>query len=150
MILVAGIGNVFNRDDAFGVEVVRRLATRGLDGAQIVDFGIRGFDLALALTAGIDAAVLVDASPRGGPAGTLYVLEPDDLREAEVPDGHGIHPLRALALARAIGGLPKFVRIVACEPEDVDEGEGLSAPVTAALKPAIDLVAAIVREASHA
>ena len=48
-ILVAGIGNIFLGDDAFGVEVVKRLMQRPLpEGVQVVDFGIRGFDLTIA------------------------------------------------------------------------------------------------------
>ena len=65
-ILVAGIGNVFMGDDAFGVEVVSRLARSKLPAGVVVqDFGIRGMDLAYAL-AGNDVAVFVDAVPRGG------------------------------------------------------------------------------------
>ena len=42
-ILVAGIGNIFKGDDAFGVEVAQRLARKSLpDGVKVVDFGIRG------------------------------------------------------------------------------------------------------------
>jgi len=49
-ILIAGIGNIFLGDDAFGVEVVRRMASLKLpDNVRVVDFGIRGFDLAYAL-----------------------------------------------------------------------------------------------------
>jgi hydrogenase maturation protease len=49
-ILVAGIGNIFLGDDGFGVEVVKRLAGRELpEGVEVVDFGIRGLDLAYAL-----------------------------------------------------------------------------------------------------
>ena len=47
--------------------------SRGWDGVRVIDFGIRGFDLALALLDGYDAAILVDATPRGGTPGTLYV-----------------------------------------------------------------------------
>src|SRR5436309_933525 len=80
-ILVAGIGNIFLGDDAFGVEVAQRLARRPLpDAVRIVDFGTRGLDLAYALLDGYEAVILVDASPRGGPPGTLYVLE---LEESE-------------------------------------------------------------------
>ena len=43
----------------------------------MVDFGIRGMDLAYALQDDYDAAVLVDAVPRGEAPGTLYVIEPD-------------------------------------------------------------------------
>src|SRR5690348_18485873 len=77
-ILIAGIGNIFLGDDAFGVEVAQRLARRPLpEGVRVVDFGIRGLDLAYALLDGYEAVILVDAAPRGGPPGTLYVLEPE-------------------------------------------------------------------------
>jgi len=50
-ILVAGIGNIFLGDDAFGVEAVGWLKERPLpEGVRIVDFGIRSYDLAFALT----------------------------------------------------------------------------------------------------
>lgn len=88
-VLVAGIGNIFPCDDAFGIEVVRRLATRSMpDGVRIVDFGIRGFDLANALIDSADSTVLlVDATPRGGQPGMLYLLEPsvDDAAPAVEP-----------------------------------------------------------------
>jgi hydrogenase maturation protease len=76
-ILVAGIGNIFNGDDAFGVEVARLLAQRSLPaGVTVVDFGIRGIDLTYALLDGYDAAVLVDAAQRGEVPGTVSVIEP--------------------------------------------------------------------------
>src|SRR5262245_39805418 len=105
-ILIAGIGNIFLGDDAFGVEVVRRLVQRPLpDGVRVVDFGIRGLDLAYDLVNGYEAVILVDATPRGGQPGTLYVLEPT--RE-EMPDAadaglmvetHALDPVKVLRLA---------------------------------------------------
>ncbi len=44
---------------------------------KVADFGIRGMDLAYELQEDYDAAVLVDAVPRGGEPGTLYVIEPE-------------------------------------------------------------------------
>src|SRR5271168_2132477 len=79
-ILIAGIGNIFLGDDAFGVEVAQRLATREWPpnaNVRVTDFGIRGYDLAYALLDGYDTTILIDACPRGEPAGTLYVIEPD-------------------------------------------------------------------------
>ena len=61
--LVAGVGNVFLRDDAFGVEVVRLLADHPVpDGVEIRDFGIRGVHLVYDLLNGCDLFVLVDAA----------------------------------------------------------------------------------------
>ena len=78
MILVACIGNIFLGDDGFGVEVARALASRSLPQDVVVkDFGIRGFDLVYALLDHPGLTILVDACPRGGSAGTVYVVEPE-------------------------------------------------------------------------
>ncbi len=150
-ILVAGIGNVLRGDDGFGVEVVRRMAARGVrDGVSVVDFGIRGFDLAFALSSGKKAAVLVDAAQRGRSPGTLTVLEPSLLASETTIDTHAMHPLRAIDLARRLGGVPDVMRVVACEPEVVgDEDEplmGLSPSVAMAVDRAIELIDELVAE----
>jgi hydrogenase maturation protease len=150
-VLVACIGNVFHGDDGFGVEVARRLAQRApIPGARVVDFGIRGMDLALALSSGIDAAVLVDAAARGGAPGTVYVLEPGEVVEAPDIETHGMTPLRAMELARLMGGLPARLRVVGCEPaalgDDDDPVMGLSEVVDAAVDRAMDVVAEVVEE----
>ena len=60
--LVAGIGNVFQGDDAFGVEVVQRLAATAVpDSVEVLDVGIRGVHLAYQLMDGYDELLLVDA-----------------------------------------------------------------------------------------
>jgi hydrogenase maturation protease len=151
---VAGIGNLFLGDDGFGVEVARRLAGAGLpDGVDVVDFGIRGLDLAYALQEGYEAAIFVDTAPGGEPPGTLSVIEPDIESREVVLDTHGMDPLRVLALARALGGVPPRVLIVACEPERIVDGEHdddlvaeLSEPVQAAVDGAIELVRSLVGE----
>src|SRR5262245_7669015 len=122
-ILIAGVGNIFFGDDAFGVEVARRLAERPLpEGVTVVDFGTRGLDLTYALLDGYEAVILVDAAPRGGAPGTLYVLEPDPEQvgpDQPVPMGelHGLEPHKVLRLARAPGGPVERVVIVGCEPQ---------------------------------
>ena len=77
-ILIAGIGNVFRGDDAFGVEMAMRLSARDWpDTVTVADFGIRGIDLGYALLDNYDAVILIDATQRGGAPGTLYVVEPE-------------------------------------------------------------------------
>ena len=77
-VLVAGIGNIFNRDDGFGAEVATRLSGADLPAnVRVKDFGIRGFDLVLALLECPGLAILVDALSRGCSPGTLYRMEPD-------------------------------------------------------------------------
>jgi hydrogenase maturation protease len=151
-ILVAGVGNVFLGDDGFGVAVADRLAQRELPpGVEVADFGIRGMDLAYALS-GYDAAVLVDAVPRGGTPGTLYVIEPDPAAEGVAPEGHGMDPVKVLALAGQLGELPKRVLVVGCEPRTMMSGEEedvlveLSEPVRAAMDAAVSLVESLLDE----
>src|SRR5438876_6739757 len=108
-ILIAGIGNIFLGDDAFGVEVAQRLGQRSLpEEVRVIDFGIRGLDLTYALLDDYETVVLVDAVPRGGKPGTLYVLEPEvaELPAVEPTDrlieAHDMNPTRVLHLARAL------------------------------------------------
>lgn len=152
-ILVAGIGNVFMGDDGFGVAVARRLAERQLpEGVDVVDFGIRGMDLAYALGDRYDAAVLIDVAPRGQPPGTLEVIEPDVEPDLFVGfEAHGMDPVSVLQFARQFGPIPERTLIVGCEPETVLNPDGdelldeLSAAVTAAVEPAVTLVEELVR-----
>ena len=107
-VLVAGVGNIFLRDDGFGVEVASRLATRPMpEGVRVVDFGIRGLHLAYELLDGYDALVLVDAMPMGEPPGTVAVVEPDiDVTGSDVVavDAHGMDPATVLATLSGLGG----------------------------------------------
>ena len=141
-VLVAGIGNVFLGDDGFGVALAARVAFAGVD---VVDFGIRGLDLAYAL-AEYDVAILLDATPRGGAPGTLYVIEPDlDGLPLDV-DAHAMDPVKVLALAKTLGGeLPRTL-VLGCEPQAAEEFTDLSEPVRAALPAAEDLLAGLVND----
>ena len=152
-VLVAGIGNVFLGDDGFGVALADRLARRELPaGVEVVDFGIRGMDLAFAMQDGYEVVVLLDATPRGEPPGTLYVIEVEAERdEGEVAlDTHGMDPVKVLALVRAFGGQPPRTYLVGCEPKtrmSADDEEivaQLSEPVRAALDPAVKLVESLL------
>jgi hydrogenase maturation protease len=152
-VLVAGIGNVFLGDDGFGVALAGRLAGGALPaGVEVVDYGIRGMDLAYALLEGWDAVVLLDAAPRGQAPGTLYVIEADlDLVEPGL-DAHGMDPVKVLALASALGGpLPRTL-VVGCEPLTRMTGDEpevvavLSEPVRAALDQAVPLVEELLGE----
>ncbi len=140
--LVAGVGNVFFRDDAFGVEVARRLRAEGPPaGVEVEDFGIRGIHLAYRLLEPVTLLVVADVVRRGGAPGTLYVVEPDVAALEPGPaDAHRFDLPAVLAAVGALGGALPPVRIVGCEPADVGEGMGLTPAVEAAVEPAVALV----------
>jgi hydrogenase maturation protease len=154
-LLVAGVGNIFLADDAFGPEVIRALDARPLPAeVRVRDFGIRGLDLAYELLDGYDTAVLVDAAPRGHRPGTVSLIEADlpDGTAAGTgpPEAHGMDPAKVLALAAhlADGPLPR-VLVLACEPQERPSGDediapGLSAPVREAVERAVEALHAMV------
>lgn len=153
-ILIAGIGNIFLGDDGFGVEVARRLLARSQpDAVRVVDFGIRGFDLAYALQDGYATTILVDAYPHGQTPGTVTVIEPNlDSLSAESSDfvqPHAMNPMNVLRMARAMNSLTRRVLLVGCEPLTLgpEEGQmGLSEPVDAAVEEAVKTIDKLVNQ----
>jgi hydrogenase maturation protease len=154
-VLIAGVGNIFLGDDGFGVEVVKRLADRELpEDIEVKDFGIRGMDLAYALQNDYDLVVFVDATPRGGEPGTVYLIEPEVEEKGAVSlDTHGMDPVKVIRLSLALGARPARTLVVGCEPQLVVSGEDyndmlmeLSEPVLAAVEEAVKLVESLVTE----
>jgi hydrogenase maturation protease len=144
-ILVAGIGNIFLGDDAFGVEVAHVLLGRPLpEGVIVKDFGIRGFDLAYTLLDPWDTVILVDATARGQAPGTLCLLEPDLATAETTLNPHGMDPVQVLNLAASLGKISARVLVLGCEPQDfgddIEGRMGLSTPVQAAVNAAADQV----------
>ena len=143
-VLIAGLGNIFLGDDAFGVEVARRLSTMTLPaGVQVIDVGVRARDLAyVMLQRRYDAVILIDAIEKGADPGTLHLLEPDPeaVRGPAIGDGHSIQPHEVIALVRQLGGRLPAMFIVGCEPSRIGPDAGLSAPVAAAVEDAVRLV----------
>lgn len=149
--VVAGVGNVFLRDDAFGVEVARLLAERPMpERTEVHDVGIRGVHLAYELLDGCDLFILVDAAARGELPGTVTVLEVGEDEPgpgaSPVMDAHGLSPDAVFSLVSSLGGRPARSLLVACEPADVSPGMGLSDPVRAALPHAVRAVEEILRK----
>ena len=162
-VLIACIGNIFMGDDGFGVEVAQRLMTRQYpEGVQVVDFGIRGIDLAYALLDEYDTLVLVDAIPRGGSPGTLYLIEPDlsgmtpekGVEAGRVAlDNHSMDPVKVLTYARTLGAKPIHTLLVGGEPAPLSDSNdhtemqmGLSEPVQAAVDEAVEMIDSLVEQ----
>ena len=152
-ILIAGIGNIFFGDDAFGVEVARKLAARKLPGSvRVADFGIRSFDLAYALQDGYETVILVDAVKRGEAPGTVYIIQPDlqslSASQNTIVNAHGMDPVRVLQLAASMGAANlDRILLVACEPAELGGAEGhlgLSGPVEEGVEAAISKIESLI------
>jgi hydrogenase maturation protease len=150
-VLVAGIGNMFLGDDGFGCAVIQRLGSRPLpEWVTVKDFGIGGIHLAYALlgaSPAYDMTIIIDAVARGGPPGTLYVLQPDvEAMSTVSPDAHTLSVEAVLALLQRLGGQPRRVRIVGCESASVEPQMGLSDAVTRAVDGAAELVMTLIAD----
>jgi hydrogenase maturation protease len=153
-LLIAGVGNIFLGDDGFGPEVARRLAAERLPGwARVADYGISGMHLAYDLAEGYDTTIVIDASPRGGEPGTVYVMEverggPSAAGESPLLlDAHGMQPHVVFGMLDMLGADAGRVLVVGCEPAGTEERIGLSAPVAAAVDEAVRVVLDLVRGA---
>jgi hydrogenase maturation protease len=152
-ILIAGIGNIFLGDDAFGVETARELLRHPLpEDVGVVDFGIRSYDLAYAILDGRDVIILVDATLQGQEPGTVYLIELDPNepggREAEIINPHSMNPAAVLQMVQSLGGKPpgRFY-LVGCEPAvlEIENGEiGLSPQVQSAVPKAIEMIRSLL------
>lgn len=154
-ILMAGVGNVLEGDDGFGVELAWRLARRRWPaGVKVIETGIGGMGLVQELMTGYHGVLVLDAYVSGCAPGTVRLLEPQlpDLSALDphalrdyFADTHYATPMRALALLEHLGRLPARVAVIGCEPmprgEDEPPSPGLSAPVAAALGAAEALAA---------
>jgi hydrogenase maturation protease len=101
-----------------------------------------------------DAAILIDAVPRGYPPGyppgTVYLMEPsiDNLGDGII-DPHTMNPVAILQLVRTLGGTTGRVYLVGCEPAALDCTDGpigLSNVLEEAVPEAVALVESIVAD----
>ncbi len=154
-VLVAGLGNIFLGDDAFGVEVVKRLLEMPLTAqfrgeVRVLDAGTRTLHLAYELReASYDLVILIDVVHAKGSPGTLYLLEPDGQDAGNPPraaDGHAVHVHDLMAVVRQLGGDVPRLLIVGCEPFRLGPDAGLSPPVAAAVNEAVGMVLRLVME----
>ena len=155
-VLAACIGNFFLGDDGFGCAVARELATMNVGPEiKVIDYGIRGLDLAYALLEPYKAVIVVDAIQRQGQPGTIYVLQTDD-DDGDEPartslDPHSMDPEHLLAMARSLGEVTSRMYVVGCEPNDFGDEfagrMGLSPQVASAVPEAartvLDLAARV-------
>ena len=164
-ILIAGLGNELCGDDGVGVYACRLLAPRvaalGRDELVVAEIGTAVQD-ALHLLEQTDYVLAIDAMQAGGPPGSIYLCEAEELAAEGRTSLHQLGLLGALELlalehaaAATDGSAPATepadsaaeraaraqarrwrrprVEILGVEPESLELGLGLSRAVQAAL-----------------
>lgn len=125
--------------------LIRHLWERGLpDGAQIVDGGTAGMDVAFQMQGG-QRVVLIDASQTGARPGTIYRVPGPDV--AQLPPLGGIHTHvfrwdHALAFANWVlkDNYPEDITVFLIEAENLEVGTDLSPAVRKAMEEVIELI----------
>jgi len=133
--VVIGIGNPMRGDDAAGVEVAGRLRSRVPPGVEVIACGEEPSRLMEAWE-GASSVVLIDTVSSGGRPGTLHRF---DAGEKAVPgptfrsSTHAIGIADTIELARALGRLPRRVRIYGVEAGSFATGAALTPAVETAV-----------------
>jgi hydrogenase maturation protease len=135
--VVISVGHGHRGDDGVGAACLRRLATLGADVARTHARPDAG-DLARAMS-GRKRAFLIDACRMGAAPGQIRTF---DLRDpglsARLRPRHGMELLEAVALLRALYGLPETCRLIVIEAATLGHGDRLSPPVEAAVRKVAD------------
>ena len=98
-----------------------------------------------------EAVVFVDAVPRGGEPGTVYLIEPDIDPNTAGIETHGMDPVKVLSFYLVLGAREPKTFVVGCEPLVVVTGDDyedvlveLSEPVRGAVGVAVEMVESLV------
>lgn len=128
--IVIGVGNPSRGDDGAGLEVARRVRTRG--SHQVASGSYELIDV----WEGAEDVVVVDAAKSGSLAGTVHRFE---AHSEPLPSGvlatstHSIGVADAIEMARSLGRLPERLVVYGIEVQDVTPGAGLTARVERAV-----------------
>ena len=141
--MVIGVGNPMRRDDGVGAAVVARLPEQA--GVDLVELDGEATRLIEAWS-GRALAIVIDAAVAGAAPGTLHeVVVGRDALPGWAAGGstHAAGVAEAVALAEALGRLPKRLVVLGVEPADLDLGPGLSSPVAAAVPRVVERIGAL-------
>lgn len=147
--LILGLGNVLLTDEGVGAAVLRALAplAEADPRLSLQDGGTLSFTLAGPIA---EAArlVVVDAANLGQPPGSVRILEGTDMDAQLARHAASVHEVSLSDLfdiARLTDSLPARRALVGIQPERIDWGSELTAPVAAAVPRAAAEIEALLR-----
>lgn len=151
--VVLGIGNIILEDEGVGVRAVEALQAqyRLPSEVEAIDGGTAGMELIEALS-GVDLLVVLDAVVAGKPPGTVISIADEDVpsffRRKLSP--HQIALPDVLASLELLGQLPKQTLIFGVQPQSMELGMELTAPVAARIPELVELAVDALRKNGYA
>jgi hydrogenase maturation protease len=132
-LLVLGVGNVLLTDEGAGVHAARLIAQRHSDrhGVEVIDGGTLGFILA-PLLEGCTHLIVFDAAQLQSAPGTVRMYCGDEMERflgLGKRSAHEVSLIDLLDIARLTNGVPERRALIAIQPDRLDWGEVLTAPV---------------------
>lgn len=121
--LFIGVGNDILSDDGAGIRVIEKIRdwVGEQEGIDFASGNVNSFRL-MDLIEGYEKVVIVDSIKRGGKAGTLYRIQPDQLEQKG--SGYSLHMVdigSLIAFRRELGGsLAEEISIYGIEVEDTE------------------------------
>jgi hydrogenase maturation protease len=147
--LILGLGNVLLTDEGAGAAVLRALEPLAESDPRLSlqDGGTLSFTLAGPI-AEASRLVVVDAANLGQPPGSVRVLQDADMDAQLAQHATSVHEVSLSDLfdiARLTESLPARRALVGIQPERIEWGSELSAPVAAAVPRAVAEIEALLR-----
>ena len=149
-LLVLGVGNILMQDEGIGVHAINAFwgekdAWKGAD-VDFIDGGTFTQDI-FYLFEEYEFILVLDIVRAGQEPGTIFTLEEDQLRkdEKQMLSLHDIDLLDSLGMAEMRGHRP-YLRVVGIEPDTIDWGTKLTAPLAAAFPDYLKVIRKHIKE----
>lgn len=128
---VIGVGNRWRNDDGAGPAVVSRLAARWGDDPRVRLMEVRGDVTEVVLAwGGADITWIIDAIATANAPGAVLEVDPHHLIGAPRLGGsHRAGVAEAIELGRALGRMPRELRLLGIQGDDYADGDRLSPAV---------------------
>jgi hydrogenase maturation protease len=149
-VLVLGIGNILWADEGFGVRVVEAFHRAFLlpENVTLLDGGTQGLYL-VNTVAEADCLLVFDAIDYGLEPGTVRLVEGDEVPKFTGAKKMSLHQTgfqEVLSAVDLMGAYPTRIALVGCQPLDLEDWGGpLTPQVSAAIAPAMDMAADVLR-----
>jgi len=148
--LILGIGNLLRSDDGVGLHVIEALRKEETgDNIDLIE-ALSGLDILDAIK-GYDRIILVDAIKTGGEPGTIYELSLKDIQAKHTNHSFSTHLNMDLQTMLELGDrlfpgkIPKDIRVIAVEAEDVTTISDRCTPeVERAISKTVDMIKGLI------